>query len=161
MRAMESLSLVLWRERELLEQLLYKLEVEKFVLTSGNSRWLAMATREVESVLESIGQIELFRAVTADEAAAAAGLAANPSIRALAEVGGEPWHTILGDHRDALVLYTREIADLVATNRELLTIGRQAARETLLRLSQRAEDYSLHAHPVVEHHRSDLLDRSI
>jgi hypothetical protein len=157
---MESLSLVLWRERELLEQLLYKLEVEKFVLTSGNNRWLAMAAQEVGSVLERIRELELLRAVTADEAATAAGLSATPSIGALADVGGEPWHTILGDHRDALVLYTREITELVAANRELLTIGQRASREALSRLIERPEGYRPDGDPIVEHHESDLLDRS-
>ena len=38
---MEDLSLILWRERELLETLLYKLEMEQLVLASGSSRWLA------------------------------------------------------------------------------------------------------------------------
>ena len=158
---MENLSLVLWRERELLEQLLYKLEVEKFVLTSGNTRWLAMAAREVEGVLDCIRETELLRAVAADEAAAASGLSANPSLRALADAVGEPWHSILGDHRDAFVLYTREIMDLAVTNRELLSMGQIAARETLMGLSERAASYSHDGHAVVEHHRSHLLDRSI
>jgi len=155
---MESLSLVLWRERELLEQLLYKLEVERFVLTSGDNRWLAVAAREVEGVLERIREIELLRSVTADAAAAAAGLAAAPSIGGLADAGGEPWHTILGDHRDALVLYTREIAELVATNRELLHIGQQAAREALSRLIERSGGSSLDGDHV--EHGLRLLDRS-
>ena len=43
---MEDLSLILWRERELLETMLYKLEVEQLVLSSGRTRWLAHATRE-------------------------------------------------------------------------------------------------------------------
>ncbi len=48
---MEDLSLILWRERELLETLLYKLEQEQLVLASGRTRWLARAAREVETVL--------------------------------------------------------------------------------------------------------------
>ena len=45
---------VLWRERQLLELLLFKLEEEQLILTSGKTRWLGHATREVESVLEQI-----------------------------------------------------------------------------------------------------------
>ena len=48
---MEKLSLVLWRERELLEELHYRLEVEQLVLASGRSRWLAHATRDVDALL--------------------------------------------------------------------------------------------------------------
>ena len=41
--SMEDLSSVLWRERELLETLLFKLEIEQLVLASGRTRWLAPA----------------------------------------------------------------------------------------------------------------------
>ena len=67
---MEKLSLVLWRERELLDTLQFKLEVEQLVLASGRSRWLMRAAREVEAVLETIRETEVLRAVAADEAAA-------------------------------------------------------------------------------------------
>ena len=37
---MEKLSQILWRERELLDTLLFKLEEEQMVLASGRTRWL-------------------------------------------------------------------------------------------------------------------------
>ena len=40
------LSNLLWRERELLELLVFKLEEEQLLLTAGKSRWLPQATRE-------------------------------------------------------------------------------------------------------------------
>ncbi len=36
----DELSAVLWRERELLETLLFKLEAEELIIASGRSRWL-------------------------------------------------------------------------------------------------------------------------
>jgi hypothetical protein len=139
---MEDLSLILWRERELLESLLYKLEIEKLVLASGNSKWLAASARDVEAVLASIRETELLRAVIADEAAARIGLASNPSLRALAEAVEEPWRTILLEHREAFVGYTRQITELAAANRELLTVGQQAARDTFLGLTEVASSYT-------------------
>ena len=56
-------SSTLWRQRELLELLLFKLEEEQVLLTSGRTRWLARATREVEVVLEEIRRAELLRAL--------------------------------------------------------------------------------------------------
>ena len=100
---MERLSLVLWRERELLDMLQFKLEVEQLVLASGRSRWLMRAAREVEAVLETIRETEVLRAVAADEAAASIGMTSNPSLSALAEAAGEPWSTILTEHRDAFI----------------------------------------------------------
>ena len=51
--SMEDLSSVLWRERDLLEMLAYKLEVEQRVLARGRTHWLAAAAREVEERLAS------------------------------------------------------------------------------------------------------------
>lgn len=158
---MEDLSLILWRERELLETLLYKLEMEKLVLASGSSRWLATSAKEVEGILASIRETELLRAVVADEAAASIGMAANPSLRALAEAVDEPWRSILLDHRAAFVQYSREIMEIAASNRELLTTGQQAARDTFLGLTETADSYSHTGTAVVDDQRHRLLDQSI
>lgn len=158
---MEDLSLILWRERELLDTLLYKLEVEKLVLASGSNRWLPPAAREVEGLLGVIRETELLRAVAADAAAAALGMGSNPSLRALAEAVDEPWRSILLDHRDAFISATREIIELAATNRELLTTGQQAARETFLGLAEQSAGYSPTGTAVVDERRHRLLDRSI
>lgn len=159
---MDDLSLILWRERELLETLLYKLEVEKLVLASGSSHWLAVAAREVESVLVSIRETELLRATVADQAAASLGMAANPSLRTLAEAVEEPWRTILLDHREAFLGYTRQVTELAAVNRELLTAGQQAARELFLGLTERPASYASDGSAVAAHDRAPrLVDRSI
>ena len=71
---LNELSTALWRERELLEMLLFKLEEEELVLTSGRTRWLGRASREVESVLDQIRGVELGRAIEADDAAREVGI---------------------------------------------------------------------------------------
>ena len=43
---------ILWRERELLDTLLYRLEVEQLVLASGRTDRLMRAAQDVESTLE-------------------------------------------------------------------------------------------------------------
>lgn len=139
---MEDLSLILWRERELLETLLYKLEIEKLVLSSGKSTWLATAAREVEVVVESLRETELLRAVVADEVASGVGLAANPSLRALADAVDEPWKSILLEHREAFLGYTRRITELAEANRELLTLGQQVARDNFLGLTEGPASYA-------------------
>jgi len=54
--SLTDLASVLWRSRELLEMLLFKLEEEQLLLAAGRSRWLSHATREVEVVLDQIRQ---------------------------------------------------------------------------------------------------------
>lgn len=158
---MEKLSQILWRERELLETLLYKLEVEQLVMATGRTRWLLQAAKEVESVLETIRETELVRAVAAEQAADALGLAPNPSLRALIEAADEPWTTILADHRDAFARITTDVTAMADTNRELITAGIRAARETLLTMTEGTDGYSADGSAVVGLARKPLFDRSL
>lgn len=159
--SMEDLSLILWRERELLDLLVFKLEQEQLVLASGRTRWLAMAAGEVETVLENIKEAELLRATAADAAATSIGLESNPSLRALADAVDEPWKLILIDHRDAFLAYTSQIIEMAGSNRDLLTAGYQAARDTLMLLGDGTSGYAPDGSVVVENPRQRLVDRSM
>ena len=158
---MEKLSLILWRERELLELLAYKLELERLVLASGHSRWLGRANREVEDVLVTLRETEVLRAVATDEAALEAGLEANPGLSALAECADEPWRSILLDHRDAFLAITREIADLSDATKGLLTTGYRSAQETLLAIRGTTEGYTPDGAAVPATPSRHLIDRSL
>lgn len=158
---MEKLSLVLWRERELLETLQYRLEVEQLVMANGRSRWLANAARDVESVLEEIRGTEILRSVAADEAAEALGLPPNPSLTSLAERVAEPWRSILADHRAAFRAASDEIIRLADANRTLISAGVRAARETLLGLGGEVQTYTPDGTAVVGAARSARVDRSL
>ena len=57
------MSALLWRERELLELLVFKLDEEQLLLSAGRSRWVQHATREVEQVLELVREAGLGRSV--------------------------------------------------------------------------------------------------
>lgn len=158
---MDKLSQILWRERDLLDSLLFKLETEQLVLGSGRTRWLARAASEVELILDLLRQTEILRSVAADEAAASIGLTSNPSLRALAEAVDEPWGSILLEHKEAFEAVSREISALAEVNRELLTSGLRSARETLLSLEQEAEGYRPDGGAVMAKSAPRLLDRSL
>lgn len=158
---MEKLSLILWRERELLETLLYRLEVEQLVLAGGRSRWLMRSAKDVESILQQLRETELLRAVAADEAATAIGLSSNPSLRALADAVEEPWRSILVDHRDAFLAITEQVSALADANRHLITSGYRSAREALLSLGGPVDSYSQDGSAVVGTNGHRLVDRSL
>lgn len=128
---MHEVSNILWRERHLLELLLFKLEEEQLLLAAGRTRWLSQATREVEMVLEEMKATELSRAVVTEAAGIALGLGTNASLQALAEAAPAPWGDLLHEHRRAFLELTEELVSLASTNRELLTRGYEAAREML------------------------------
>lgn len=128
---MELLSTLLWRQRELLELLLFKLEEEQLLLAAGRSRWLSRATREVEMVLEEIRRVELARAVEVEAVAARYGLGGDASLSALAAAVESPWNDILTDHRVAFLELTAEIGAIAQANRALLTAGYSSVRSAL------------------------------
>ena len=107
--ALAELSNVLWRERELLEMLLFKLESEQLVLAAGRTRWLARSSHEVEVVLQEIRRTELLRTAELHAAAGELGFAEAPRLRELVEVVDEPWKAIFAGHREAFLAMTAEI----------------------------------------------------
>jgi hypothetical protein len=154
------LSAVLWRERQLLELLLFKLEEEQLVLSTGRSRWLGHATREVEQVLDQIRDAELGRAVEADAAAIEFGITPGSGLRNLATAAPAPWDDLLTSHRDAFISLTSQIQDVAKGNRELLTSSHRAAQETILGLEETVQMYNPHGAPSSTGASAQLIDQS-
>jgi FlgN protein len=155
------LSSILWREREMLELLLFKLEEEQLVLAGGRNRWLAHATREVEVVLDQIRTTEVLRAAEVDAIAAELGLGPNPSLTELADAAGAPWADLLRQHRRAFLALTTEITALAEANRDLLTAGQRAVRETMLAVAGSVETYGPRGQTVAAAPRTRLVDEAM
>lgn len=147
--ALSDVSNILWRERQLLELLVFKLEEEQLVLASGRTRWLQHATREVETVLGEIKRMELDRGVHVEGLAAELGASSSPSLRQLTEMAPAPWDKIFQEHRRALMDLTAEIQDVAKANREILTRGQVATREALASLGDVESDHYSPAGNVV------------
>jgi len=157
--ALAELSNVLWRERELLEMLLFKLESEQLVLAAGRTRWLARSSREVELVLEEIRRTELLRTAELHAAAGELGVGEAPRLRELVEVVEEPWKAIFAGHREAFVAMTAEIGQLAESNRELLSMGARSTYEALLAVGGGVETYSSRGASGANGTRAATLDQ--
>ena len=138
---LNELSTVLWRERELLEMLLFKLEEEELILASGRTRWIGRATREVEHVLDQIRGVELGRAVEADDAAREVGLPEGSSLLELSKAAPAPWNDLLRSHHVALTDVTAQIDALAQSNRDVLAQSVRATQEALLGISSTQSTY--------------------
>lgn len=138
--SLSDVSNILWRERQLLELLLFKLEEEQMILAGGRTRWLPHATREVETVLGELKRLELDRALVLDSASAELGLTEPPTLKRLGQLVTGPWRRIFEDHRAALLELAQEIDTLAQTNRDLLGRGHQATREALRVLGDATPD---------------------
>ncbi len=126
---------ILWRERELLDVLLFKLDQERLLLSEGGEhavRWLARASHEIDLVVEELRLADLTRAVEVDALAAELGLAPAPTLAALAEAAPPPWDDLLAAHRaafEALVSQVRAAAD---DNRHRLEAAAVELEQSLL-----------------------------
>lgn len=130
--AIHELSALLWRERELLDVLAFKLEEEQLLLTAGKARWLTHGTREVEQVLERLSQASLARTVESAAVAEQWGLPANASLAELIAAAPEgPWADILTAHLTSLSRQTADLKELRDSNEQFLRAAVRSTQETL------------------------------
>ncbi len=159
---LQEVSNILWRERQLMDLLLFKLEEERLVLTSGSGRWLNHATREAEMVLEELRETELGRAIEVAAIAEEFGLSPNASLQELQQRAPTPWDTIFAEHRRAFLEMAQEISSVTAANRDLLVTGQRATQKALAWLEDTVEPDLYSAQGVAATPRvSHLLDKSI
>ena len=110
----------LWRERELLDLLLFKLDSERLLLRAGSVRWLARSTHELDLVLEQIQLVEITRALEVDALAAQLGLASGATLSDLAAVAPTPWKELFHAHRAAFRTLIDEVTALAEANQQAL-----------------------------------------
>ncbi|MDZ4825250.1 MAG: flagellar protein FlgN [Actinomycetota bacterium] len=134
--SLSDVSNILWRERQLLELLVFKLEEEQLVLAAGRNKWLTHATREVETVLDEIKRVELERSIAVQDLAREMEMSDAPSLSDLATVAPTPWDGIFTEHRRALLELAQEIDSFAKANRDLLQRGQQASRDALLSMGE-------------------------
>lgn len=157
--SIESLSLMLWRERELLNELLYRLDVENLVLNSGHVHHLAPAASDVDRVLTALRETEALRILACTAVGEEYALGPDASLREIAAVAPAPWDGILLEHRDAFLAVSHQIMALAAQNRQSLELGQRAIRETLLGYGDTAGES---ANPYRAHDTNPVIvDRDI
>jgi hypothetical protein len=119
---MEQIAAVLEREGELLDILLFKLVETRLLLESGEHRFLARATREVERARRRTREADLVRA------ASVADLRRGTTLRAIAAQVPEPWPGILRDHHEHLTALVAEIELTAHRNADLARCGLDSLR---------------------------------
>jgi hypothetical protein len=126
--SMHELSALLWKERELLETLLFKLDEEQLVLTTGKTRWLERAARETEQVTGRLRDVGLARTVEVAAVARDWGGSQDATLRDLVALAPDDvWREILESHLRGLLALVGQITVLRDQNLRLL---RAASRET-------------------------------
>jgi len=145
MKSYEELSRLLWRQRRLIETLLFKLEVERLLLATGKIRWLDAATVEVGVVLDQIRHEDLAReALPLAIIRRELDLGPDATLTDIIDAAPEPWGEIFRDHQTALLAYIGEVEAAAASNRELLQRGLRSTQTFLssLHTTAPADGYS-------------------
>lgn len=117
------LSRVLWQQRDLIEVLEYRLEVQQLLMVAGRADRLPIAVGEVEAALEAIRAVEETRLRVVADAAAALGLPHTATLTQIRTAAPEPWDYVLGDHHTAFVRLVASTEELSARSRELAHKG--------------------------------------
>ncbi|WP_104201368.1 flagellar protein FlgN [Cryobacterium sp. Y29] len=137
------LSALLWRERELLELLVFKLEEEQLLLQGGKSRWLQHATREVEQVLNLVREAGLGRSVEVAALATQWGTQEDSTLRELvANAPTGPWGEIFAAHLKAMGDLTAQIKELRDSNERFIRNAARSTQETMASANVSAKTYN-------------------
>ncbi len=154
-------SALLWRERELLELLLFKLSVQRLVLENGQMRWVGLASREIEQVLGLLRETSLSRDVEMTALAHAWG---NPQAVKLSDLAAvaptEPWREILLDHRAALTALMSELSQEKTSAEMYLRQASLAVQDTLASVTSGTGEYTSHGGQV-QSDTARIVDREM
>lgn|SRR5579875_1111820 len=127
MSQLAELSELLWRERQALDVLLFKLEQERLVLDAGRLEWLARAGHEVELAAEELRLAGLARAVGAEAVVEELRLAPTATLAEIAAAAPTPWGEMFAAHREAMLRLSARIDELAEANRRAVEAARDAA----------------------------------
>ena len=128
---LDELSRTLYKQRELIEMLAYRLEVQQLILMSARADRLQYALDDVETVMAEIRRVERNRDLIVRKCAQALGLPENTTLTMLRERTPEPWSSTLADHQSALLALVASTESTASSNREFAQRGMVETRAIL------------------------------
>lgn len=152
------LSMQLLRERDLLELLLFKLDVQQTLLASGRTRWVKHAANEIERVLQAMPAAAMRRDALVSTVAEAWGVPEATSLRELISAAPtDAWREVLTGHLDAMTVLADEISEMKKVNEQRLRTALRVTQETIAGLGDPTGAYDPTG-GVVRDGGSHLLD---
>jgi hypothetical protein len=126
--------------RELLQHLVYKLEVQGLLMNTNRNRWVPFAVAEIDAVLAAVDEVETLRADASRRLTTQRGLPRDMRLTDLIDNIGEPWGALLAQHRMHLLSLQAEIEEISRTNHELARRGLMRSREVIASLGEGGVD---------------------
>lgn len=140
---LETLLATLWKERRLLEHLLFKLTAAQLILRTDQSRFVVAAVSEVDRVLTALRVAERHRQ---SEIAALASLwscrSEDLSLAALTTRAPSGLAPLFADHRDAFLELADQIDEVTCENQRLASLALSQVQISLAPLIELDSGYS-------------------
>lgn len=157
------LSALLWRERELLDLLEFKLTTEQLLLTAGNSKFLQRSSDEIQTVSQRLRELSVARDMAVSALAEEWELPEQQaSLRQITEVApDEIWKDIFNGHLVALVTVTGRIKSLRDSNELLLRAAARTSQETMANLGENVTTYDARGQAGGHTATAQLIDKDI
>lgn len=160
--AAHDLSMHLIRERELLELLLFKLDVQQMLLATGRTRWIPQTVNEIERVLAAMPTTALTRDTLVVAVAAEWGAPEATTLRQLIEAAPtDAWREVLTGHLDAMLGLAAEIGEMKKINEQRLRTALRVTQETIAGLGVATGEYDNSGDVVRDGGASRLLDTRV
>jgi len=121
----------LWRQRDLILRLIYRLEVQQLVLVSGRSQWITVSTEDVDDAIETVRRQEIRRSRLVEDLSPLLGTAPDASLRDLIDAAPAPWDLILAEHHTEFLRLASQAEDAARNSRDILQQGLVDVRDLL------------------------------
>lgn len=138
---------LLWRQRDVLNDVVYRLEVQQLLLVDGRERWVDRAVQDLERSLARVERYQRMQRDLLQELSAYLPVDADSTLSQVAAVVPTPWDGILEEQQSALLVLITEIEAASRDNVGLVRRGLAEVGEVMERLgrpgnpAQRADTY--------------------
>lgn len=117
---LNELNQLLWRQRNVLTDFLYRLEVQQLLLADGRDRWADRAVEDLQRAVDRVGRHEEMQKALLDELSAHMDVRAGSPLSDVAAVAPSPWNEIFEEHRGGFLVLINEIESAASENEHLI-----------------------------------------
>lgn len=160
--AAHELSTQLMREREMLELLLFKLDIQQMLLASGRTRWVPQTVNEIERVIAAMPPVSLARDTLVVSVAAEWGVPEATTLRELIDAAPtDAWREVMTSHLSAMLDLAAEIGEMKKLNEQRLRTAFRITQETIAGLGIATGEYDQSGGVIRAGGASVLLDTEV
>ncbi|WP_439593533.1 flagellar export chaperone FlgN [Microbacterium sp.] len=160
--AAHDLSMHLMREREMLELLLFKLDVQQMLLATGRTRWIPQTAKEIERVIAAMPALALTRDTLVVSVGSEWGAPEAKTLKELIDAAPtDAWREVMTGHLTAMIDLATEIGELKKLNEQRLRTAVRVTQETIAGLGVATGEYDQAGDVVRGGGGSVLLDTRV